>query len=179
MSGAESTLQLRPLEGADASAVYDLFCVPQVYRYLADGQAPTRALTDQWVSEALREREEHELGAWALTDRASLVGLVRLAYGIEASRDAELTYVLHPEHWGQGLATEMGAAVIEHGFSCGLTSITAGFDVPNAASGRVLERLGFTFARKIAYPAGPGREYVLQASDECVSRLRSRFSFRR
>src|SRR4029077_16858767 len=56
-----------------------------------------------------------------------------------------LGYVLAPEVWGKGLATEAAGAIINAGF--GLTStleILASVRVENEASKAVLEKCGFT-----------------------------------
>jgi RimJ/RimL family protein N-acetyltransferase len=56
-----------------------------------------------------------------------------------------LGYVLAPDDWGKGLATEAGQAMIDAGF--GLTpavEITASVRVENEASRAVVEKCGFT-----------------------------------
>ena len=56
----------------------------------------------------------------------------------------EVGYILHPDHWGQGLAGEAVGASIEHVFSTrALDDLVADVDPGNAASIRLLERLGF------------------------------------
>lgn len=56
----------------------------------------------------------------------------------------EVGYILHPDHWGQGLASEAVAAAIDHVFAGGdIDPLTADVDPDNAASIRLLERLGF------------------------------------
>lgn len=56
----------------------------------------------------------------------------------------EVGYILHPDHWGQGLASEAVAASIDHVFaSRDLDQLTADVDPDNLASIRLLERLGF------------------------------------
>jgi RimJ/RimL family protein N-acetyltransferase len=56
----------------------------------------------------------------------------------------EFGYYLAPEMWGQGIATEAGAAKITHVFeTTNAILITAGVFDHNAASRRVLEKLGF------------------------------------
>ena len=58
----------------------------------------------------------------------------------------DIGYILHPDCWGRGLATEALKAVIAHAFAHHpLSAITADVDPRNAASIRLLERLGFTF----------------------------------
>jgi RimJ/RimL family protein N-acetyltransferase len=56
----------------------------------------------------------------------------------------DVGYILHPDHWGQGLATEAVEAVVRHVFSRrALEVVTADVDPENAASIRLLEKLGF------------------------------------
>lgn len=56
----------------------------------------------------------------------------------------EIGYILHPDHWGRGLAYEALVALVDHGFgTCGMATITADVDPRNARSVRLLERLGF------------------------------------
>lgn len=56
----------------------------------------------------------------------------------------EIGYILHPDHWGQGLAREAATAAIDHVFASGeLDGLTADVDPENEASIRLLERLGF------------------------------------
>ncbi|HYC98380.1 GNAT family N-acetyltransferase [Brevundimonas sp.] len=56
----------------------------------------------------------------------------------------DVGYILHPDHWGQGLAGEAVGAAIDHVFIAGaVDELTADVDPDNAASIRLLERLGF------------------------------------
>lgn len=57
----------------------------------------------------------------------------------------DVGYILHPDAWGRGVAREAVSAAIDHVFAAQLTDIvTADVDPENAASIRLLERLGFT-----------------------------------
>jgi RimJ/RimL family protein N-acetyltransferase len=55
-----------------------------------------------------------------------------------------LGYMLHPDHWGQGLVVEAAQALIDATFRYTATeAVTADIRVINAASRRVLEKCGF------------------------------------
>ena len=56
----------------------------------------------------------------------------------------EIGYILHPDAWGQRLATEALTAVIDHVFATrDVETLTADVDPENVASIRLLEKLGF------------------------------------
>ena len=55
--------------------------------------------------------------------------------------------------WGRGLATEGARAVLAHGFSSpGLDEVVSIYQPENAASGRVMVRLGMRFDRDTRHP---------------------------
>jgi ribosomal-protein-alanine N-acetyltransferase len=157
---------LRRAADNDIDALYELMCIPLVYRYLADNAVPPRAVLEHWVESSHSDFNQSRIGLWLLENRESqLAGCVRLEPKLE-TRSAELTYVLHPQFWGLGLATRMSWTVMRLAFSTGnIDHIIAGADEPNVASLAVMRRLGMTFLRTVQYPLGPGREYVLHRTD--------------
>lgn len=150
----------------DVDALYELVCVPEVYRYLADGAAPPRWRAEEWIGLNRTEPVSAGQGLWLLEDGT---GGLRGCTSLEADdrpRTAELIYVLHPEVWGRGLATRMSWTVVEHAFRNGsVDRIVAGADEPNRASIAVMQRLGMRHLRAVEYPLGPGVEYVLLRDD--------------
>jgi ribosomal-protein-alanine N-acetyltransferase len=78
--------------------------------------------------------------------------------------EVELLYALRPDGWGQGLATEAAREVLRFGLEdLGLAEILAGADLENAASFRVMERVGMTFARDVTIDGRPTRYYRIRA----------------
>lgn len=154
------------LERADKqheTQIHQLFCVPQVYEFLADGAEPPPSVAADWLAGAGADARNHGGGLWVLQDGspASVVGLARLA-GDEKG-ELELTYMLHPSLWGKGLATRMAHTVMAAAFKAGRAdTIWAGADAPNTASIAVMERLGMRFRRDVEYPMGKGVEYTMQ-----------------
>jgi len=56
----------------------------------------------------------------------------------------DVGYILHPDHWGVGLASEAVGAAVAHVFATrDLEDLTADVDPANQASIRLLEKLGF------------------------------------
>jgi RimJ/RimL family protein N-acetyltransferase len=63
---------------------------------------------------------------------------------------------LLPEFWGQGIAREASEAIVPYAFGpLGVAAIVAGHHPQNAASGRLLKKLGFTYQGDMLYiPTG-------------------------
>lgn len=105
--------------------------VPDALRYLAQGPCASYA--------------SHGFGLWKVRLRATgqvvgMSGLVRR----ESLPHADLGYAFLPEHSGQGLACEAGAAVLRHAFGkLDMGTVLAIVQPGNAGSIRVLEKLGF------------------------------------
>lgn len=76
----------------------------------------------------------------------------------------EIGYILHRDHWGHGFAGEAAEAAIDHVFATtDLETLTADVDPGNAASIRLLERLGFIrsgFAERTWNIAGVWKDSV-------------------
>ncbi len=163
---------LRRAADDDAERLYALLCVPEVYRYLADGAAPPRSMVEQWIERSQADFVASGVGLWVLEDNeGQLAGCVRLEMQSQP-RSAELTYLLHLQFWGQGLATRMSWTVMQRAFEEGhVDQIVAGADEPNTASVAVMRRLGMKLLRTVQYPAGPGVEYVYRRDDPAPMRL--------
>ena len=61
---------------------------------------------------------------------------------VASLHDAEVGWVIARDLWGQGLASEGGAAALEFGAQQGLKAFISIANVDNAASQRVMTKLG-------------------------------------
>ena len=62
--------------------------------------------------------------------------------------EAQIAFYIGREYWGHGFATEAARAFVQHGFEqLNLRRIQAGINTNNAASLRVVEKLGFRWTR--------------------------------
>ena len=90
-------------------------------------------------------------GRWAVLNKASgkLVGLC----GLRLLEDTpELFYAFAKDYWGQGLATESAKACMRYGFEeLEFDRIVAASRHANAASIRVLEKIGMRYEKEINY----------------------------
>jgi len=152
---------LNVIDGLHALASY-----PLVYRYLFDGAPPDRVFIARRVAESVANAGRTEFGMWFLEDVSTRYAGCVESRPYPSSRCSELTYVLDPRYWGQGLALRMAWTAITHTFlSSQIDSVIAGTDLPNTASLAVMRRLGMRFHREVQYPLGAGVEYVLHRDD--------------
>jgi RimJ/RimL family protein N-acetyltransferase len=106
----------------------------------------TREETETHFDRYERHWEEHGFGLWAAEEKQtrSLVGRAGLAYHRMWPSDPEVGWLIDTPWQGQGLATEAGAACIAYGFEeLGLLRLVSISTPENAASRRVMEKLGF------------------------------------
>jgi ribosomal-protein-alanine N-acetyltransferase len=103
--------------------------------------------------------ERHGFGHWIWRERAT--GDVVARGGLQHTRvtgfdDVEVGWAVMADRWGEGFATELGAAALSAGFeTLALASIVA-FTLPdNIASRRVMERLGFAYERDVEHAGLP------------------------
>jgi RimJ/RimL family protein N-acetyltransferase len=137
-------LLLRELSMADLKAVHAYASDPDVTRYMTWGpntKDDTRSFLEFVTSAAsANPRLVYEL---AIIESATgrLVG----ACGLHSSGDCQamLGYCLHQDVWGIGYGTEAARAQMGFAFEqLGLHRVWAGTDPDNAASARILEKLG-------------------------------------
>ena len=119
------------------------------------GGVATPSGVDRQIASAREHWEQHGFGWYAFRDRET--GAVVARGGPHrrhvAGRDeVEIGWTVAPERWGQGLATELGAASLDVAFGpLGLGDVVS-FTLPgNVASRRVMEKLGFAFERDTVY----------------------------
>ena len=140
-------LRLDPVREPDLESLHALWTEPSVRRYLWDDVIIPREKAEETLRKSLASFARDGFGLWALRligdqDLIGFAGLRRIA---ELPLEVELLYGLHPRFWGRGLATEAAAALLERGFvRHGLERVWARADAPNAASFRVMKRLGMT-----------------------------------
>jgi ribosomal-protein-alanine N-acetyltransferase len=142
-----SRLRLVPYGPDDVSRLHRMLTDADVRRYLMDDKIVEPAWVVELVESSRRTFAEASFGIWRLESRhdGTFVGLVGLR-SFPGAREPQLVYALDPPFWGQGYATEAAAAVIDHAFEeLGFKEVLASTDSPNAASIRVMERLGMRF----------------------------------
>jgi RimJ/RimL family protein N-acetyltransferase len=134
-------LYLRPPVAADAEAVVAICGDWEVARRLSRVPHPYGHSHFRFFLEQVVVMEP----TWAIVLRETneLVGVIGLSPHPDG-QSAELGYYISRPHWGQGLATEAGQAIVRLGTEdIGYPRLTSGYHADNPASGRVLAKLGF------------------------------------
>ncbi len=140
-------LLLRPFYDDDLEALHEIERLDGTARYLYNVPLElddTRALLER--RKALTFVDEDHDGfvlAVVLKKTGTVIGHVTFAVKSREHHQGEIGYVLHPDHQGHGYATEAAATMLRLGFEeLDLHRIVGRLDARNAASARVLERLG-------------------------------------
>jgi ribosomal-protein-alanine N-acetyltransferase len=143
---ASSRLRLRPYRDDDAGAMFALYSDPRVMRYWSFPPWTDLGQARDYLSRAAAHAAQGIALPWAIADARSdaLLGTATLHSLHRDQGRAELGYSLAPAHQGRGLAAEALRLALAHAFGpLGLRRVEADVDPRNAASCRLLERLGF------------------------------------
>lgn len=154
------------MEDLDAAA--RICADPEVMRLYETGQPWSRERTQEMIAQRIEHEREHGFSLWAaaLQDTGEIIGHCGLI-DCPDSGEIEISYALAREHWGKGLATELARATLDHGLRVlGLGRIAAAVYPENAASIRVLEKIGMHFERTFEQYGVELRMYVVER-DQC------------
>ena len=160
-------LTLRPISNDDLAATHRVFDDPAVRRYLWDDRPVSLEATASVVQASARDFSERGVGLFGVRLRGAeeLVGLCGLRWE-DGIGDMEIIYCLLPELWGRGLATEAAEACLRFAFEeVRLERVMAGADEPNAASLRIIEKLGMRFVGRILPAALEAPYFVFNRAD--------------
>ena len=151
-------LTLRHLDAEqDAEFVLRLLNEPSFLRHIGDRGVRTLDDARAYVANGpAASYARHGFGLYlaARRDDGAKVGICGLVKR-DALDDVDIGFSLLPEHWGRGYAIEAAAAVMEHARrDCGLARLAGVVNPDNAASIRVLTKLGMTFERPVRLADG-------------------------
>jgi RimJ/RimL family protein N-acetyltransferase len=141
-----SRLRLRPFNDLDATALFTLHSNAYVLRYWDSPPWSERSRAEQFIATS-REISEAGSGTRLAVDRVSdgvFIGWCSLNRWNPDFRSASMGYCFDEAAWGHGYATEAARALLQWAFdTLDLNRVQAETDTRNAASARVLEKLGF------------------------------------
>lgn len=140
-------LLLRPLRMADLDDLHAIQSREDVTRYLywsPRSRDEIRAtLRARGRHHALRAEGDPLVLAVERRDTGAMIGTVNLFWLSAEHRQGEIGYIFHPDHHGRGYASEAVVEILRLGFEgLGLHRLCGRCDGRNAASARLMERLG-------------------------------------
>ena len=141
-------LVLRPFEESDAAAVQRLAGARQIADTTLNIAHPYEdGMAEAWIATHAGQFAEGSNVIFAIVERESdtLAGAIGLKTE-SAIQKAELGYWIGVPYWSRGYATEASEALLAYGFEqLGLNRIAAQHFTRNAASGRVMQKIGMTY----------------------------------
>jgi RimJ/RimL family protein N-acetyltransferase len=146
-------LRIRPFEPErDAAPLHELWGDAKAMEFIPGGAKATVDETRGRL-ETLRGRANDGWGFWAVEERESGrpvggVGLFPLNW---EGPEIELAYHVVPSAWNQGYASEAAAALLAAAWEAGLDHVVAVAMPGNAASRRVMEKLGMSLEGPARY----------------------------
>jgi [ribosomal protein S5]-alanine N-acetyltransferase len=152
-------LRLEPFAARDTDELHGVFTDAAVRKFLLDDEVVPREWVAAEIGASVTRFAGGSAGLWSVCPRESrrIIGFTGFRYFHEPP-ELQLLYGLLPEHWGQGMASEAAAAAVQYAFDAlGHEQVGASADVENAASFRVMERLGMRYDRLAAHA---GRETI-------------------
>ena len=146
-------LTLRAFIEQDAAPLHRIFGAQGVLRYFPSSQPPTLDQVRKIVAGQLTHWEKYGYGWWATVLRSenTFIGWSGLQF-LPDTDEIEIAYLLDPDYWGRGLATEAAQAGLRYGLQdLGLQTIVAIVHPENAASRRVIDKLDMSFVEQKPY----------------------------
>lgn len=148
-------LAVRRLNEDDAAFYLAMLSDPDFKRYIADrGVRTVEGALANMRDRVFASYDAHGFGMWLVSHRATgealgMAGLVKR----EFLRDVDLGYAFLPAGRGAGYATEVCRGIMDYAARAfGLGRLAAIVSPDNAASIRVLERLGFARTGQVRFP---------------------------
>jgi len=156
-------LRLRPLRGDDLDAFAAIWADPRVTSFI--GGTP-RPRADVWLRMLATEGHWRWLGYgyWIVERDGELIGNAGFAdfkRDIVPALDApEVGWAYAADHWGQGYASEVLAAMVAWADAQRWTKTVAIIDPGNAASARVAEKMGYSQQHTAQFNGAVTRVYA-------------------
>lgn len=156
----------------DSEHFYRMNQDEEVIRYTGDRPFGDREEALRFLKD-YREYERYGVGRWAVIRKAddAFLGWCGLKFH---AREAiiEVGFRFYREYWGQGYATEAARAALQFGFeSKKYTVIHAHVHADNAASLKVIGKLGMNFIKDFDYDGLPAKLFELRNPDYALKAI--------
>lgn len=143
---------LRELREDDIPAWFARASDPESAALAGDPIPASMEVGARWLARNREQFLQRRGIRWAIvpTGTTESIGTVGVTISSASERRAELGFVVGRGHWGRGFGTAASTLALHYGFhALGLAEVCAEVLQRNAASRRVLEKLGFQWVRDV------------------------------
>lgn len=155
---ATTRLRIRRMRADDAAFMLALLNDPSWLRFIGDRGVRTLEGARDYILAGpmdMVRRLGFGFDIVELAETGCPIGVCGLAKR-DFLDDVDIGYAFMPQYWGKGYAWEAAQAVLAHARVLGLKRLVATVRPDNAASIRLLEKLGLRYERRIGrMPAAP------------------------
>jgi RimJ/RimL family protein N-acetyltransferase len=146
-------IYLRPMAAEDLDAVHSYASLAVVSEHQPWGPnswEETKSYIEDVLMDAAELPQIRFVFAIVLKETEAMIGAGEIWFHNYDNLAGEIGYVLHPDHWGKGLATETAELLLKFGFEeKRLHRIQATCSPDNTNSKKLLEKLGMVPEGKI------------------------------
>ncbi|MCC0768245.1 MULTISPECIES: GNAT family N-acetyltransferase [Bacillus] len=135
----------------DTDQFYSIIKEDAVGKWLAKSSGMSKGEAKDYIMQLISHWEKYDFGVWLLVNRntGELLGHCGLRK-IDETGEIEIMYVLDPEYWGNGYASEAAKASIQYAKEMmNVKRIIARVKVANENSKKLLRNLGFTYTHDV------------------------------
>jgi RimJ/RimL family protein N-acetyltransferase len=160
-------LVVREYTATDLDDVAEILADPEVFWWVKEPY--TRARARQWLADEMGFMRSDGTGRCAVVLRQTgkVIGGAGLVWReLDVGLEIELGYHLHRGYWGQGHATEAGAALLSFARRQGMRRVVSLIYVDNPRSAAVARRLGMRPERVLEWAGLPHRLWVTEFDRE-------------
>lgn len=159
-------LLLRKFHESDIDDLFELDSDPEVHRYLGNKPVHDKQKIKELIEFILRQYHENGIGRWATIEKETgeFIGWSGLKLVRENINNHinfyDIGYRFKQRHWGKGYATESAIASLNYAFeTLDLNELFAAVHVENAASNRVVSKIGLKQTETFMYDDEPCNWY--------------------
>ncbi|WP_436864576.1 GNAT family N-acetyltransferase [Bacillus fungorum] len=137
----------------DVNQFYSILKEEAVGKWLAKSRGMSKEEVNDYIGQLISHWEQYDFGVWLLVNRntGNLLGHCGLRK-VNETGEIEIMYLLAPEYWGNGYASEAVEASIQYAIeTMNVKRIIARVKVANENSKKLLRKLGFTYTHDVDY----------------------------
>lgn len=137
----------------DVDQFYSILKEEAVGKWLAKSRGMSKEEVNDYIGQLISHWEQYDFGVWLLVNRntGKLLGHCGLRK-VNETGEIEIMYLLAPEYWGNGYASEAVEASIQYAIeTMNVKRIIARVKVANENSKKLLRKLGFTYTHDVDY----------------------------